>query len=62
MRCLRERRCYQFYVETEKAWEITMFCASRLVRLSIDPTLDTQLRQAIHDKTNKIAVTLCVIC
>ena len=59
VRCLRERRCYQFYVETEKAWETTMLCASRLVRLSIDPTLHIQLRQAIHDKTNKITVTLC---
>ena len=59
VRCLRERRCYQFYVETEKAWETTIFCASRLVRLSLDPTLDTQLRQAIHDKTNKITITLC---
>ena len=59
LRCLRERRCYQFYVETGKAWETTMLCASRLVRLSIDPTLHTQHRQAIHDKTNQITITLC---
>ena len=59
IRCLQERRCYQFYVETEKAWETTILCASRLVRLCIDPKLHTELRQAIHDKTNKITITLC---